>query len=63
VNGGIQINRPIMLGQLLYHCQINSEIAIPHLKKLAQKYIGISNSYGFLTDLRNALGIGEKAVL
>ena len=37
--------------------QINSEIAIPQLQNLAQKYIGISNPYGFLTDLRNALGI------
>ena len=36
---------------------INSEIAIPKLEKLAQKYIGVSDPYGFLTDLRNALGI------
>lgn len=36
---------------------INSEIAIPKLEKLVQKYIGISDPYGFLTDLRNALGI------
>ena len=36
---------------------INSEIAIPKLEKLAQKYIGVSDPYGFLTDLRNTLGI------
>jgi hypothetical protein len=37
--------------------QIKSDIAIPKLKKLAQDYEGINNTYGFLTDLRNALGI------
>ena len=40
--------------------QINVETAIPKLEKLAQKYIGISNPYGFLTDLRTALGIPNK---
>ena len=28
-----------------------------NLRKIAQKYIGVSNPYGFLTDLRNAIGI------
>lgn len=37
--------------------QIKTEIAIPKLQNLAEKYIGVSNPYGFLTDLRNALGI------
>lgn len=37
--------------------QINSEIAIPKLKKLAQDYIGVTDPQGFLTDLRIALGI------
>ena len=37
--------------------RINSETTIPKLKNLAKKYIGVSNPYGFLTDLQNALGI------
>ena len=37
--------------------QINVETAMQNLRKIAQKYIGVSNPYGFLTDLRNALGI------
>lgn len=37
--------------------RINSEIAIPKLKKLAQDYIGVTDPQGFLTDLRIALGI------
>ena len=37
--------------------QINVETATQSLRKIAQKYIGVSNPYGFLTDLRNALGI------
>ena len=37
--------------------RINSEIAIPKLKKLAQDYIGVADPQGFLTDLRIALGI------
>lgn len=39
---------------------IKIEEAIPKLKNLAQKYIGITNPHGFLTDLRNALGIPDK---
>lgn len=37
--------------------QINCKIAIANLKKLIKKYTGITNPYGFLTNLRNALGI------
>ena len=37
--------------------RINSEAAIPKLKNLAQEYIGVSDPYGFLTNLREALGI------
>ena len=37
--------------------QINTEEAIPKLKKLAQNYIGVNDPYGFLTNLRNALDI------
>jgi len=37
--------------------QINSEVAIPKLRILLEKYIGISDPHGFLTDLRAALGI------
>jgi hypothetical protein len=37
--------------------RINSETAIPKLKNLAQEYIGVSDPYGFLTNLREALGI------
>lgn len=37
--------------------RINSETAIPKLKNLAQEYIGVSDPYGFLTNLRKALGI------
>lgn len=37
--------------------QINSKTAIIELQKLAEKYIGITNPHGFLTDLRMALGI------
>ena len=40
--------------------QINSEIAIPKLKILAEKYYGISDPYGFLTNLRNTLGISDS---
>ena len=39
---------------------IKIEEAIPKLENLAQKYIGITNPHGFLTDLRNALGIPDK---
>lgn len=37
--------------------QINTEIAIPKLRKLAQEYYGVTDPYGFLTNLRNALDI------
>ena len=37
--------------------QINTEKAIPKLKKLAQNYIGVNDPYGFLTNLRKALDI------
>lgn len=37
--------------------QINSETAIPILENLKQKYVGTCNPYGFINDLRNALGI------
>ena len=37
--------------------QINTEKAMPKLKKLAQDYIGETDPYGFLTNLRNALDI------
>lgn len=40
--------------------QINSEIAIPKLKILAEKYYGITDPYGFLTNLRNTLGISDS---
>jgi|GEM_PF-5291245 len=40
--------------------QINSEIAIPKLKILAEKYNGITDPYGFLTNLRNTLGISDS---
>ena len=44
--------------------RINSETTIPKLKNLAKKYIGVSNPYGFLTDLQNALGIpNSKAMI
>ena len=36
---------------------INNETAIPKLRKLAQDYVGVTNPYGFLTNLRNALEI------
>jgi hypothetical protein len=39
---------------------INNEISIPRLKKLAEKYIGIINPQGFLTDIRIALGIPDS---
>ena len=32
--------------------QINSEIAIPKLQKLAETYLGVSDPHRFLTDLR-----------
>ena len=35
--------------------QINSETAVPILKKLGQNFKGVVNQHGFLTDLRNAL--------
>ena len=37
--------------------QINCEIATANLKKLINKYVGVTDPYGFLTNLRNALGI------
>ena len=39
---------------------INVEVAIANLQKIAQKYVGVNNSQGFLTDLRMALGIPES---
>ena len=43
--------------------QINSKTAIIELQKLAEKYIGITNPHGFLTDLRMALGIYNSKVV
>ena len=40
---------------------INIKDAIPKLQQLSQKYIGVNNPYGFLTDLRNALGIPNSS--
>ncbi len=40
--------------------QINSESAIQELKNLANKYKNINDPRGFLTDLRNALGIPDS---
>lgn len=40
--------------------QINSEIAIPKLQKLAETYLGVSDPHRFLTDLRVALGIPDS---
>lgn len=40
---------------------INTETAITKLQNLAKNYNGIMNPYGFLTDLRNALGIPDSA--
>lgn len=40
--------------------QINSETAIPKLKILSEKYIGITNPHGFLTNLRQALGLVDS---
>lgn len=40
--------------------QINSESAIQELKNLANKYKYINDPRGFLTDLRNALGIPDS---
>ena len=40
---------------------INTKDAIPKLQQLSQKYIGVNNPYGFLTDLRNALGIPNSS--
>ena len=38
---------------------INVEVAITNLQKIAQKYIGVTNPQGFLTDLRVALDIPD----
>ena len=40
--------------------QINSEISIPKLQKLAETYFGVSDPHRFLTDLRVALGIPDS---
>ena len=40
--------------------KINSNTAIPKLKKLSKLYIGVNNPQGFLTDLRIALGIPDS---
>lgn len=40
---------------------INTNDAIPKLQQLSQKYIGVNNPHGFLTDLRNALGIPDSS--
>ena len=40
--------------------QINSESAIQELKNVANKYKNINDPRGFLTDLRNALGIPDS---
>lgn len=40
--------------------QINSESAIQELKNLANKYKNINDPRGFLTDLRNALGMPDS---
>ena len=36
---------------------INSQDAIQSLRQLSQNYFGVNDPHGFLTDLRNALGI------
>lgn len=38
---------------------INVEVAITNLQKIAKKYVGIKNPQGFITDLRIALGIPD----
>ncbi|MBO5809512.1 MAG: hypothetical protein J6R32_01660 [Bacteroidales bacterium] len=38
---------------------INVEVAIANLQKIAQKHVGITNPQGFLTDLRMALDIPD----
>ncbi|MBQ8761393.1 MAG: hypothetical protein IJZ06_08240 [Bacteroidales bacterium] len=38
---------------------INTETAILKLKKLAEDYVGVTDPYGFLTNLRNALDIPD----
>ena len=40
--------------------EINSEITIPKLQNLAQRYVGVTDPHGFLTDLRIALGIPDS---
>ena len=40
--------------------KINSNTAIPKLKKLSKLYTGVNNPQGFLTDLRIALGIPDS---
>lgn len=40
---------------------INTETAILKLENLSKKYESITNPHGFLTDLRNALGIPDSA--
>ena len=40
---------------------INTQNAIPKLLQLSHKYIGINDPHGFLTDLRNTLGIPNSA--
>ena len=37
--------------------RINSESAIPKLQELAQRYVGITDPRGFITDLSTILGI------
>ena len=40
--------------------EINSDITITKLQNLAQKYLGLTDPHGFLTDLRVALGIPDS---
>lgn len=40
--------------------RIHSEIAIPQLQILSEKYIGLTDPMGFLTDLRIAVGLPDS---
>lgn len=40
--------------------QINTQIAKQNLEKLVNKYKGVNDPRGFLTDLRNALGVPDS---
>lgn len=52
-------SKPRSPSQMNGNANINIKIhsAIPNLQNLAEKYIGVKNPHGFLTDLRLALGL------